>query len=843
MAKPKKEPKKADPGEALTVQVDAVSPDPVKKTVQKKNSLALPWLLVFFFSLIATGSICAWIEFRLSPATHAAAVTNHKQIFSQNIAQAINTRLIDTTTQTRSIAANADVIAAMQLQDPAIIESLARSIASGFSNIASLQLIPWNLTGTAGLKERNIELRNNIELMLLSKAGANKETQPEAYQHEGKWLVSFSAPIIQGDTVIGVLLLTFNDQYLASILKSSNLPDNAKITINVKNQPILSLGSGNSTEQDGLPLGFTDGFIQIQYSDTAINKLETSFQPVYMALGGVLALLAIMILIGQRMTLQAIRKDTHLIINYADSLGALHNTSHPTLNVSVLSPVLDSIDALGSRTTKTAISSEVRDDYKSPQASAKVPEKMAAPTVAEKNHFDYPEIFRDYDIRGLAESQLNPDAAVMIGKAIGSYAIAAGINTIVMGRDGRVSGERIQYDVSRGILATGCDVINIGQVPSPVLYYATEKLGTGSGIMVTGSHNPPEYNGLKIVINHKTLQGDDLQSLLHRIEDYDFATGQGKISKQEIDQEYIDDVSTDIIIARPLNVVVDAGNGVGGTITTKLLGMLDCQVTELFCDVDGKFPNRGPDPSIRANLQAVISKVQETGADIGIAFDGDADRVVAITSSGRVINGDELLMLFARDIVSRNAGSHIVFDVKCSRNVEKLVSSYGGRAIMTRSGHSNLKATMQETGALLGGEFTGHYYFHERWNGFDDGIYAALRLLELISTGSSSLDEEISSLPQSASTPEFHVKVTNREQAEQVINKMRSTLAMESCTLDNTDGIRAEFEDGWGLIRCSNTSSSLSLRFEGDSDDALARIQGIFATSLNNLNLNLNLPF
>jgi phosphomannomutase/phosphoglucomutase len=814
------------------------------KASNKSNVLAYIWLAAFLIICTFSALIMLWLEYSFTNNINTSLINRYKTTYSKTISDSSSQSLNNMQARLDNIANSSALKNALLNNDEEQLATIQSTISNTLNDIHSFQIIPWDLTGTAGLKAHNIEARNNVELMLISSVGNKKIAAPEVYLFDKVWLTSFSSAVIVDDNVIAVLLLTFNANYLSNVFNIPEFTENARLTVYLKKQnkqPILAIGKGSSEHNDVVKLGFTDGEMRIKFNEDTINKQTLSFVSLQIALGLVLLLVLIVAAIGYKLSSIFIKKDIRTIRNYIESLGALHKTKQPHLHIRALSFLLDPIETLGARSMKTTITSEVDANYKSPQALT-LPDIINSAEVSDKNEFAHPEIFRDYDIRGIADKELDSDSVVMIGKAIGSEALDLGLNTIIVGRDGRLSSERIAYDISRGITSTGCNIIDVGLVPSPVLYYSISKLNIPCGVMVTGSHNPAEYNGLKVVINNKALAGEDIQNLLKRIENYDFSQGQGKISKQDVRTDYIQDISSDIIIARPLSVVVDAGNGVGGEISTQLLTLLDCEVTPLYCEVDGSFPNHGPDPSIRANLTQLINKVKEVRADLGIAFDGDADRMVAVTGSGQVLKGDQVLMLFAKDIVSRNAGSSVLYDVKCSSLVENIVNTYGGRAIMSKSGHSHLKTLMKESGALLGGEFTGHFYFNERWHGFDDGIYAALRLLELLSTIPNNLDEEVAKLPTRPSTNELSLPLHHFDQAKVILQCVKKSLENEPCKINTLDGIRAEFSSGWGLIRASNTSTSMSLRFEADSEEELTRIQAIFQTAINSLNFNLPIP-
>lgn len=453
------------------------------------------------------------------------------------------------------------------------------------------------------------------------------------------------------------------------------------------------------------------------------------------------------------------------------------------------------------------------------------------------------EIFRAYDIRGIVETQLTPENVVLIGQAIGSAAIEAGESAIVVGRDGRTHSPDIAEQLIEGILTTGCHVINIGMVPSPIVYYAIAELeNTNSGVIITASHNPADYNGFKIVLNNEALSGEKIQDIRIRISQQNFAQGSGREDEADLTAEYIDRIFSDVALAGELSVVIDAGNGAAGEIATQLFRELGCNVTPLFCDVDGTFPNHEPDPSVPANLQQLINMVIEVGADIGIALDGDGDRVGIVTSTGQIIWPDRLLMLLAKDIVSRNPGTDVLFDVKSSRELNNVISSYGGRPIMWKTGHSHMKAKMQETGALLGGELSGHIFIKERWYGFDDGMYAAARLLEIMSIREESLDDIFENFPQLPATPELKIPMSESKKFI-FIQRLISEGNFEEGRVTTIDGLRVDFPNGWGLVRVSNTSPALTLRFEGEDEAALASIQECFKEELLKIDPKLSLNF
>ena len=442
-----------------------------------------------------------------------------------------------------------------------------------------------------------------------------------------------------------------------------------------------------------------------------------------------------------------------------------------------------------------------------------------------------PGIFRAYDIRGITTQNLTEDVVYWIGRSFAAAALGENQSTAVIGRDGRLSSPGLEESLTRGLCDGGMDVISVGLVPTPVLYFATYALETGTGIMITGSHNPPEYNGLKMMIGGTTLAEERIQSLLANLQNDTLTDGQGQRSSVDIVPKFTADLLSVCKLERPLNVVVDCGNGVAGGVAPAILEALGCEVTPLFCEVDGHFPNHHPDPAEPENLQDLIDKVTEIGADIGLAFDGDGDRLGVVTPRGEIIWPDKLMMLFAEDICARHPGETVIFDVKCSRHLPAVIRRAGGKPLMWKTGHSHIKAKIKETNAPLAGEFSGHLCVTENWYGFDDAIFAAARLLALLSQGTENADQRFDKYPVTVTTAEIKIQTTE-EHKFTVMEALAKTADFGDGALTRIDGIRVDFNDGWGLIRPSNTSPVLSLRFEADHDEALSRIQEVFQKQL-----------
>jgi phosphomannomutase / phosphoglucomutase len=451
-------------------------------------------------------------------------------------------------------------------------------------------------------------------------------------------------------------------------------------------------------------------------------------------------------------------------------------------------------------------------------------------------------IFRAYDIRGVVNRTLTAGAVKQIGRAIGSEALQRGRQTVIVGRDGRLSGPELSSALIAGLMETGCEVKDIGCVPTPVLYFATHYLDTQTGVIVTGSHNPPDYNGLKIVIDGETLSGESIQHLRERIEARNFVYGKGSVESINVVPDYIERIRGDVVIGRPFKVVVDCGNGVAGNVIPQLLREFGCKVIELYCEVDGNFPNHHPDPSKPDNLKDLIRVVKQAKADIGLAFDGDGDRLGVITTQGSIVWADRVLMLFAADVLDRNPGGQIIYDVKCSRFLDTIIREHGGEPLMWKTGHSFIKTKMKQTGALLAGEMSGHIFFKERWYGFDDGLYTAVRLLELLGKDDRPASRIFDSLPESVSTPEINIGMQEGE-PPQFMERLLASAHFEGARVSTIDGLRADFDDGWGLVRASNTTPVLVLRFEADNDASLARIMEEFRRVILQVEPALSLPF
>ena len=452
------------------------------------------------------------------------------------------------------------------------------------------------------------------------------------------------------------------------------------------------------------------------------------------------------------------------------------------------------------------------------------------------------EIFRAYDIRGIVDEALTEEGTFQIGKAIGSQILSEGRSSILTARDGRISGPRLLNQFQKGVMSSGCNVVDIGMVPTPLLYFSTFKTNISDGVVLTGSHNPKNYNGLKIVINKRSMTSEKIKKIKSMIEEEDFMDGSGKFTSLDIKDDYLKVLQEKIKINSKMKVCLDCGNGVGGVIAPHAFKLLGLDVIELYSEVNGNFPNHHPNPSDPKNLKDLQKKVLETNSDLGIALDGDGDRVGLIDNKGDIVFPDAYMMLLAEVLLRKKSKGSIVFDVKCSTNLEKVIKNFNGTPIMSRTGHSYIKSKIIETNALLGGEMSGHIFFNDDWYGFDDAIYSALRIIEVLSKNKLKPHEVFNSYPKHFSTPEINLKVPE-EVKFKIIDELKTLINPSEYVLIDIDGIRLESENSWGLVRASNTSPNLVLRFEGKTESDLLEIKNYFKEILSKIEFDLQLDF
>jgi len=754
---------------------------------------------------------------------------------------------------------------ALQDQDLEALERLGQHWTMAFSHVNRFVVLPLGELGAAGLGEHKDKLRNNIEKDMLHRA--IKEDTPiiDFYRVDQQQLIGFARSVTAGNRKIGALMLTLEPAWLESQLGDlrSAVLDSGSVSVLYQlqhAQPTVIMGSPPAPDGDSTvsasSLLTTNPAVAVHYqvSDTVrISPTTLVFVAVAAAILVLAGVVALGLLrkqmagafeadasrlkryLGERFTDEAVRPDLKFasLNNVVEGFDRAYTKFREKFDVRVK----DSEKESGRSKVDT-----VAEDWKNPSLSTEMDVVEEAPSDAGESSASASippsHIFRAYDIRGVVGDDLLIEHASLIGQAIGSQVQASGNNSVVVARDGRLTSEDLQDKLVEGLLSSGCDVVDIGLVPVPVLYFAIEHLGLGSGVMVTGSHNTPDYNGFKVVVNGESLADEQISRLYEAIESGNFAQGQGALSTQDLVDAYIDRIAEDVVFASPMKIVLDCGNGAAGEVAPMLFASLGSEVIPMFADIDGNFPNHLPDPSVESNLTALVKEVVEQGADIGLAFDGDGDRMVAVTASGRIVEPDQLLMLFARDVLTRNPAADVVFDQKCSRNLNHLIAEHGGRPVMWKSGHSRIKQKMAETGALLGGEYSGHYFFKERWFGFDDGLYSGARLVEMLTLEVASLDEVIDQLPLSASSPEISIPVEEQSKAD-VVARLQQSPEFEEGEITTLDGVKVDFSEGWGLVRASNTSARLTARFEADSEEDLQRIMAIFERALSAQGLTL----
>lgn len=739
-----------------------------------------------------------------------------------------------------------------------------------FPEVISLRILPIGEMGTAGFEGGNQGLRNHIEVDLVRRTSMEEETLPEAYKFEGRWLTSLayliSHPRIQESKA--VIIATIDNQLIVDELNALDPTLGRSIlhqhfTTSTGREKVVDVAVAGTAETEDYtqlaPIDETNWRLGFTPSQLLLDKLKIDIMPVWLiSLLSVLAAIAsaaMVLFLFRRSLLSEIDR----VISAADSKGSLELEIPELVSIAkqLRRATVKSLRKGGSAKAGVAAPPEV--SY-TPSSELTNPMFQSTNMIDEPDEvleLDLPEelpvereqksglpdhIFRAYDIRGVAKTELTDELVARIGGAIGSVAIDLDQQTIIVAADGRDSSPRIKAGLIRSLMESGRDVIDIGTVPTPLLYFATKHLNAKSGVMVTGSHNQAQDNGFKIVFNEQTLAAGGIQTIRERVIEGNFTTGRGRTIKEDIVPAYIDEVVGDIAIAVPLKIVIDAGNGVTGLLAPRLFEELGCEVVPLYCDIDGRFPNHPPDTSNEANLADLVAVVEHEKADFGVAFDGDGDRLAVVTSSGKIVRSDVLLMIYAQDVVSRNPGADVVFDVKCSRDLSHLITRFGGRPVLWKTGHAFMKEKMAETGALLGGEFSGHMFFGERWYGFDDGMYAAGRLAEILSTNGVSLDETLAELPSSVSTPEIIVPVEESNKFS-IMNAIIKNCEFPDGKINTLDGIRVDYKDGWGLLRASNTSAALTARFEASDEGALEVVMQDFKDQIALAQPELELPF
>ena len=823
--------------------------------------------------LIAGTGVYLTSKVIVTKAKEDAALSSAKGV-AQALTQQI--KLLDATLD--KMAHDPEVIAAVTAVNPAGLKTVAARLEQHYPVAGKLRLIP---VGTIEADQVNVPRMGFGDIDMV-KATFQENPPPEIQGEIGPDRhLAITHKIMNGNQVVGVILASLSFDFIGKSLQDAGI-ESGYMEIRQGKLQLSNIGdksevgdadlkqlkvSGTSWEiyypdpNSGslgqgiaifgfifIPLLITLATFYIAYRQFSVTleqdlgRVLQAFQDVLsnrprgsypVSLNGMNGLIASMVRYNREIALQSenTRKsasDDFELEGYFEDIGM---PSAPLSGAAVTPSLVDSAY-----------------DIKEQEAIATPPimdmhELTSKPVETTQKSDPNSAIFRAYDIRGIVGQSLTKEIVYDIGRALGSEAKELGCHTLVVGWDGRISSPSLAEALSNGIVSTGCNVLDIGMVPTPVLYFVVQHTDGRSGVMITGSHNPSEYNGLKMMVKGDTLAGDRIQQLKKRIDNHAFVTGKGSIEQNGMfESEYIGTLCEDIQITRSMKIVLDCGNGVAGELAPVLFKNLGCEVIELFCEVDGNFPNHHPDPSKPENLAELISAVKHNGADLGIAFDGDGDRLGVVDSKGKIIWPDRQMMLFAKDVLAGKPGSEIIYDVKCSRHLPDQIVKYGGRPLMWKTGHSFMKAKLKETGAKLAGEMSGHIFFNDRWFGFDDALYSAARLLQILSEEPRSSAEVFADFPDSINTPELNVELQEGENFK-FIEGMFGAAKFTGGKITDIDGMRIDFSDGWGLVRASNTTPSLVIRFEADSKVALENIQAQFRDLMRTVKPDIKLPF
>ncbi len=721
-----------------------------------------------------------------------------------------------------------------ETQQKTLIQALVSNDANNLTKVQRQLLQTWPLLSDVAILKNLADdpsySENFIATDLLRQTALGKSPPPVAMNLNKQWVIYIATPIFVNNKpdenttpdIVGSLLATFSINILKLPLEQKpEFLGHTEILQTAKGftpRSIVSFNEGPSTLTKLVPIQSIPGW-QLSYSATTAQIGDTP-PPSLLFLFSVAGIIALTIAL-----IALLLRYSHRVLKLIDNITHSDNEPpSPGLSPEELNKLInETLHLTDSPTTEETGSSQ---------------------TAENQDRKPYPpEVFRNYDIRGRAKDQITVKFAEALGKTLGGNVLADKQSTLAVATDGRTTGPELHEALIEGILSTGCNVVDLGCVPTPVFNFGLYNLSeVSSGVIVTASHNPSQDNGFKIIINQEPMKSHEIARLANTMSEERWPKGDGEYRHHHIVDAYSNAISGDIKTSQPLHIIVDGANGVMGPLAPPVLESLGCQVTPMYCDIDGEFPNHPPDPSDPHNLADLITMVRHENADLGLAFDGDGDRLVAVSGTGRIVWPDELLMIFARDILNREPDARVVFDVKSTRRLAQTIINYGGRPIMCKTGHSFIRRKMQEIDAILGGEYSGHIFFKDRWFGFDDGLYAAARLIEIMGLREQSLDQIVDSFEHTVATPELKVPVPE-DQKFGLIKTIANTAEFKDGTLNDIDGLRIEFADGWGLIRASNTSSCLTLRFEANSNEALKAIQDCFKEQISPIIPDATLPF
>ncbi|MFV8818854.1 phosphomannomutase/phosphoglucomutase [Haliea sp. E17] len=798
------------------------------------------------------------------PSIRSSQMAQVSGAYSEQQANNLNAYLSLLLQRLQRAATSSQAASAIASGDATAVGTAAAAMLPYFPDLSELRLVPVGEMGTAELNPGDYGLHNLIELDMVRRAARGEQVLPESFQVGERWVTGLATLVKDSVNPLqrAVMLASLDNSAFETALTAIN-PDTGAYALeqlytnrdgSTSTSTIASVGFGQVTKyQSFAVIPDTNWRIVFTPAASLVNELGGSSRSLYV----VLAMCLVAMLGG--FAIVALRIPKLIELDAFRMLDAADRKTDLTLGIPQLVDVARQLRRATLRAvrssgpTESASRAQAADpdgfelvDLADAEDLGEVLEldsELSEPADAPDIPRDFPaHIFRAYDIRGNASSELTPELMTRIGGALGTIAGERQLQSLVVGADGRNSSPALKNALIRALMECGRDVIDIGLVPTPVLYFATRHLSAHSGLMITGSHNPKSDNGLKMVLDQETIHAGAIQNLRDRVLQGNFARGKGRLVAENLVPAYIDHIQQDIAIAVPLKIVIDAGNGATSEIAPLLFEELGCEVVRLHCSVDGNFPNHPPDTSNEANLEDLIVRVREEQADFGVAFDGDGDRLAVVTGSGRILRSDVLLMIFAQDVVSRNPGSDVVFDVKCSRNLTELITRCGGRPVLWKTGHAFMKQKMAETGALLGGEFSGHIFFGERWFGFDDGMYAAARLAEILSTQGDSLDTIVDAFPASVNTAEILIPVPDANKLS-LMERIVRNADFSGGSVNTLDGIRVDFPEGWGLLRASNTSAALTARFEARGEQELESIMSEFREQIALVDPSLDIKF
>ena len=804
-----------------------------------------------FLIAVPTALIIALYYFVTVPLLDRQEQSTRSEDLARAEASRVDQAIASLKLQLEAIAGDPEIAEALQDQDSLAIAAKASYWAERLENSARFLVLPYDALGHAGMGEFAEGLHNNIERDLVSRAAKSDVAVADTYLPQSGPMLMVASPVLNAaGQRIGVLFLEVRPEWIDALFQSDEDPRSAgphliRLIVQhprtVIHEFSLDLPAGTKEQARSHLQEMRNVAVEVTVKSRSV--IAGSMGLVLAGTAAFIGLIA-MSLPGrkQAQVLKQVEQDSERLTHYVTGSLTEEAISLPQFE---LDPIREVALSLKRRLAKLEQDKQAKGSLKKhvesqesliPEAPLDLPEVEEEPSseVQLPGH-----IFRAYDVRGEADSELTDDVAYNIARAFASELRDRNQVRVAVACDTRVSSDRLLERMVAGLSDSGCDVVSIGVAPTPLLYFAADRRCDGNGVMVTGSHNPADQNGFKFVMQGAALSDDAIQSLRHRAAGNDFCAGDGKVSNWDCVDDYVDACVEDVVFAAPAKVVLDCGNGAASQIAPVLFASLGADVIPLFAEPDGRFPNRSPNP-LAENLTELVAEVKRQEADLGLAFDGDADRVVAVSASGKVVKADQLLMLFSRDILTRSPGADIVFDIKCSSSLGTTIAGYGGRPIAWKSGHSRIKQKLRETGALLGGEFSGHFFFNERWFGFDDGLYAGARLIELLSLESASLDDALAELPSLESTEEILIPV-DEDRKFTIIERLRSAEGFESAQLNTIDGLRADYEDAWGLLRASNTGPYLTGRFEGNDADALQRVVQSFQRALDLVDKSLEI--